>query len=255
MNASGIEEARALLAGAARLVVLTGAGISAESGVPTFRGDGGLWKNVRPEDLATPAAFRRDPLLVWSWYAWRREAVARCVPNAGHLALARRALGRGRTRIVTQNVDGLHQRAALAAAGVGDPEPAFPLELHGALFRDRCTRCVRRWGGAVIVDCSTPESLPRCPACGALARPDVVWFGELLDATALSRAFQEAAEAEVCLVVGTSALVHPAASIPLATAQAGGAVIEVNPEPTPLTSLATASLRGPAAEVLPELLP
>ena len=250
---SALGDARALLAGARNVVVLTGAGISAESGVPTFRGEEGLWKSFRPEDLATPESFRRDPRLVWEWYAWRRERVGRCVPNQGHLALARWALA-GRATIVTQNVDGLHEAAARSEAGDRDPTRALPLELHGALFRDRCTRCVRRFPASASVDASSLETLPRCPECGALARPDVVWFGELLDATALGRAFDEAGGADVCLVVGTSALVHPAASIPLITLKRGGLVVEVNPDLTPISAYARISVRAPAAEALPTLL-
>lgn len=253
MTPGELEGARALLEGARRVVALTGAGISAESGVPTFRGEDGLWKSFRPEDLATPEAFRRDPLLVWEWYGWRREKVGACTPNAGHLALARRALGGGMT-LVTQNVDGLHETAARAVAGAADPEAALPLELHGALFRNRCTRCAALSEGRGPVDASCLETLPRCPSCGALLRPDVVWFGEMLDAKVLQASFGAAAAADVCLVVGTSSLVYPAASIPLATLERGGTVVEVNPHETPLSSRARAVLRGPAAQVLPALL-
>lgn len=246
-------EARAILGDAERIVVLSGAGLSAESGVPTFRGAEGLWKRHRPEDLATPGAFRRDPRLVWEWYAWRRELVGRCDPNAGHLAIARRA-ARGGLDVVTQNVDGLHGRAARAVAG---PEvasgPVVILELHGSLFRDRCHSCRARLP-AGPVDTSSPESLPRCAACGGPLRPDVVWFGEALDAHVLSDAFEWAARADVCLVVGTSALVQPAASVPLATLRAGGSLIEVNPSRTPLSGDALLTLHGPAAELLPQIL-
>lgn len=244
-------------------MVVTGAGISAESGVPTFRGPGGLWKEHRPEDLATPEAFRRDPRLVWEWYAWRRGLVAGCRPNAGHRALARLALDGGReVTLVTQNVDGLHHLAAREEAEARrgtsrrppDPAPAFPLELHGSLVRDRCTGCGRRTPAPEAVDSSPDAPLPACGRCGALLRPDVVWFGEMLDPGVLGRAYEAAGRAEVCLVVGTSALVHPAASIPLATLAAGGALVEVNPEATPLTSRAQVSLRGGAAALLPALL-
>jgi NAD-dependent deacetylase len=140
-DGAAIERARALLAEAARVVVLTGAGISAESGVPTFRGPDGHWRGRRPEELATPEAFRRDPRAVWEWYAWRRERIADCRPNAGHLALARLALARDGVTLVTQNVDGLHHLAAREVAGEGAPDAALPLELHGAIFRVRCTGC------------------------------------------------------------------------------------------------------------------
>jgi len=253
MGSGVLEEARALLGGAARVVVLTGSGISAESGVPTFRGEEGLWKSFRPEDLASPEAFRRVPRLVWEWYGWRRAKVAPCAPNPGHVALARRAL-RGGMTLVTQNVDGLHEVAALACAGGGDASPALPLELHGALFRDRCTRCGRASEGRRPVDVSSLETLPRCGACGSLLRPDVVWFGEALDAHTLHAAFTHAAQADVCLVVGTSALVYPAASVPLITLERGGCVVEVNPRETPLSPRARVVLRGGAAEILPALL-
>jgi NAD-dependent deacetylase len=252
MDPGAVAQARSLLAGARRLVVLTGAGISAESGVPTFRGDDGLWKSFRAEELATPEAFRRDARLVWEWYGWRRERVGRCAPNPGHLALARRALAGGVT-LVTQNVDGLHGVAARLVAGSADPSPALPLELHGALFRNRCTRCGARSEGRGPVDASATETLPRCAVCGGLLRPDVVWFGEALDAATLQEAFHRAAEADVCLVVGTSALVHPAASIPLITLERGGAVVEVNPHETPLSARASVALRAPAAALLPVL--
>jgi len=252
------DAARGLLAEARRVLVLTGAGISAESGVPTFRGEGGLWRNHRPEQLATPEAFARDPVLVWGWYGWRRRLVAGCAPNPGHEALARLALS-GRATIVTQNVDGLHERAAATAAqtlGGVDPAPALPLTVHGTLFGDRCTRCGRRTDASgAAVDATSPETLPRCPPpCGGLLRPDVVWFGEGLDRDVLDRAFSLAAEADLCLVVGTSAVVQPAASIPLATLRGGGALVEVNPEPTPLSTWATVSVHGPAGVLLPRLL-
>ena len=254
MSPEALERARALVEVARRIVVLTGAGISAESGVPTFRGAGGLWKSHRPEELATPEAFARDPRLVWEWYAWRRGLVAGCEPNEGHRALARRALDApGRLALVTQNVDGLHHRAAREAAPGGDPAPAYPLELHGAIHRDRCSGCART-SDAVPVDASSAEALPRCASCGALLRPDVVWFGEPLDEAVLRSAFETARGADLCLVVGTSAVVRPAASVPLATLQAGGRIVEVNPDPTPLSEHADVVLRGGAASILPALL-
>lgn len=254
MNAA-LDGARRLLEGAGRIAFLTGAGISAESGVPTFRGEGGLWRTHRAEDLATPEAFRRDPRLVWEWYAWRRSVVAGCAPNPGHLGLARFVLARGGSAsLVTQNVDGLHRVAAERAAAGADPGPAFPLELHGSLFRDLCSGCGTCFEDPAPVDASAPETLPRCPLCGALLRPDVVWFGENLDVDTVAEAFDLARGADVCVVVGTSALVHPAASLPLATLRSGGAVVEVNPDETPLTPHAAITLRGSAASVLPVLL-
>lgn len=250
-----VARARALIAEAKRIVVLTGAGISAESGVPTFRGPGGLWKSFRPEELATPEAFARNPCLVWEWYAWRRSLVAECQPNAGHIALARLALELpGRTTIVTQNVDGLHHRAARAVAGGADSESAYPLEVHGAIHRDRCSGCGRTSDGVPDVDFTSVETLPACVECGAMLRPDVVWFGEALDPAVIGAAFDAARVADLCLVVGTSALVYPAASVPEVTLQAGGAIIEVNLEATPLSRLARVSLRGEAGKLVPTLI-
>ena len=246
--------ARKLVAEARRIVVLTGAGISAESGVPTFRGAGGLWRSHRPEELATPEAFARDPQTVREWYSWRRGLIADCATNPGHLALAHLALGHTPATIVTQNVDGLHTRAAHEAAGSADPSPALPIEVHGVIDRDKCSVCDARSPGVTDVDVSSPESLPRCAACDGMLRPDVVWFGEALEPEVLARAFAVAHEADLCLVVGTSALVHPAASVPLATLQNGGKLIEVNLEHTPLTGDAEVSLIGRAGELLPGLL-
>ena len=251
-----VARARELIQRAERIVVLTGAGISAESGVPTFRGADGLWKKHRAEELATPSAFDRDPRLVWEWYGWRRERVGECLPNAGHLALADLALGRDGVTIVTQNVDGLHSLAAeeRAAARQVPPGAAVPLELHGCLFRVRCTRCSEEAECREKVDAGSEETLPHCGSCGALLRPDIVWFGEALPRSVLNQAFSAAEAADLCLVVGTSALVHPAASIPVATRDRGGHIVEVNPEPTPLSDMAGVRLRAGAATVLPSIL-
>jgi len=239
------QAAKSLIAHAERIVVLTGAGISAESGVPTFRDEGGLWRSYRAEDLATPEAFARDPRMLWEWYGWRRGVVSRCAPNAAHIALAR-AADKGNMSIATQNVDGLH-------AAASTPERAL-VELHGSLFRIRCTTCEWRAVDRSSVDASSDDTLPRCTTCGALARPDVVWFGEALDPTHLERAFLEAATADVCLVIGTSGVVQPAASLVSITQLAGGAVIEVNPVETPITAIATVSIRGTAVDAVPRLL-
>ena len=246
--------ARRLVGEANRIVVLTGAGISAESGVPTFRGAGGLWKSHRSEEIATPEAFARDPQTVWEWYSWRRGLIADCAPNRGHMALARLALAGTPTTIVTQNVDGLHTRAAHEAGGGGDPSPALPVEIHGAIDRDKCSACGVRTPGTTSVDASSHASLPRCTGCNGMLRPDAVWFGEALEPEVLSHVFGAAQDADLCLVVGTSALVQPAASVPLVTQHSGGMLIEVNLEPTPLSGEAEVSLLGPAGELLPELL-
>ncbi len=244
-----LARARRLVRDAGRVVALTGAGVSAESGVPTFRAADGLWRDRRPKDLATPQAFARDPRTAWAWYDWRRSVLAGCVPNPGHRALARFFLGRGAVGLVTQNVDGLHTRAALEEAGESSADAAFPVELHGTLERDRCSLCAARFPAEPLTD-----SVPLCTSCGGMRRPDVVLFGEALDGDALGRAHALAERADLCLAVGTSAAVHPAAAVPLVTLNAGGALVEVNLEDTPLTRSATVALRGSAGETLPALL-
>lgn len=233
---------RELLADAARVAVLTGAGVSAESGIPTFRDAlTGLWASYDPEELATPEAFARNPRLVWDWYAERRSQVRDCEPNAAHLALARWEARHPRFPLITQNVDGLHQRAGSRNV----------YELHGNILRVRCSREATRfteWREAA-------EAIPPpCPQCGAALRPDVVWFGESLPSDALAAAERAARECDVLLVVGTSGVVYPAAGLAHVAAGAGAAVVEVNPDPTPLTPLARSSLRGPAGSVLPQIL-
>jgi NAD-dependent deacetylase len=222
------------------VAVLTGAGVSVESGVPTFRGAGGLWRQFRAEDLATPEAFARDPKLVWEWYDWRRQKIAACRPNPAHRALAELEARGGDFLLITQNIDDLHRQAGSRAL----------VELHGNIWR---VRCVREGSVAELADVPLAEIPPRC-ACGALLRPDIVWFGENLPAQALDRAVRATERCNVFLVVGTSALVQPAASLPLAAKQHGAALIEVNPEPTPISHLADVSLQGKAGEVLPALL-
>lgn len=225
------------LTSASRWLVLTGAGISAESGVPTFRGAGGLWEGSRPEELASPEGFRRDPARVWRWYRWRRSVVANVAPNEGHSALARVESSVPSFVLVTQNVDGLHRRAGSRRV----------LELHGNIMRSRChDDC-----GRDLHEDPNDET-PRC-ACGAPLRPDVVWFGEPLDPHVLESSFDAARKAEVCLVVGTSGVVQPAATLPIVAARQGALLVEVNPEETPLSSACTLTLRGPAAVVLPRL--
>ena len=255
------ESAAAHLRAARRVLVLTGAGISADSGVPTFRGEEGLWREHRPEELATPEAFRRDPRLVWEWYAWRRRTVAVCDPNDAHRALARRCRQDDGWWIATQNVDGLHARAAYRVRGdrsVAEPgsESAEDrlLELHGSLFRTRCTGCGRRREDRSELDVESREDLPRCGACGELLRPDVVWFGESLDPEVLEAAREAARAAEVCLVVGTSAVVQPAASLAILAARSGAALVEVNPDSTPLSGRADVVIRRRAADAVPDLV-
>ncbi|MHB1223250.1 MAG: SIR2 family NAD-dependent protein deacylase [Gemmatimonadaceae bacterium] len=252
-----LHRARRLLGDARGVLVLTGAGVSQPSGIPTFRGSGGLWREHRPEDLATASAFDRDPRLVWEWYAWRRTLVSECAPNAAHDALAHFAAVHPDVTLVTQNVDGLHESAAAALVptlGLAAARRARPLALHGSLFRVRCTRCSHTDDHHAPVDATSIATLPRCPDCGALLRPGVVWFGEALPADLLTHAWRVAEAADVCLVVGTSAVVLPAASLATATQAAGGQVIEVNTHETALSTLATITLRDSAAIVVPELL-
>ena len=243
--------AAAALRDARRLVIFTGAGVSAESGVPTFRGAGGLWRSFRAEELATPQAFARDPRLVWEWYLWRRELVSRCAPNAAHHAIARLAASRPGVTVVTQNVDGLHQRAEREAGGAG---ASRVIALHGSLFGTRCARCDHVAPDDTPVDATSRETLPHCPRCDALLRPGVVWFGEQLDPAVLDAAFAAAEEADACLVVGTSAVVHPAAGVAMAAARRGAALVEVNAEDTPLSGLARWTFRARAGELVPALL-
>ena len=228
------------VAQAGRLLVLTGAGMSAESGVPTFReAQTGLWARFAPEELATPEAFAATPDRVMDWYRWRRGLVAAAGPNAGHSALARRQRTHAGTSVVTQNVDGLHQRAGSTDV----------VELHGRLSHLRCERCVQvlPWPqddlGGVLAHAG----------CGGRLRPDIVWFGEALPEDAWKRAERRARDADVVLVVGTSGLVHPAAALPSIAQRAGAYVIEVNPQSTPLSRECDACVSGTAAEVLPAL--
>ena len=253
MTADSLADARERIRDADGIVLLTGAGVSAESGVPTFRGEDGLWKSHRPEELATPQAFAADPRLVWEWYDMRRTMIGECRPNPGHEAIARLMVERDDVHLVTQNVDGLHE-LALAEAGSERTPERRPLRLHGSIFHMKCTACSYSRPDRDPVDSTGHGTLPRCPECEALLRPDVVWFGEALDPNVLQEAFDRAGAAGVCLVVGTSAVVQPAASVPLATLRSGGSLIEVNPEPTPLSDRAALSLRGPSGEILPEIL-
>lgn len=229
------------LRAAQRLVVLTGAGVSAESGVPTFRdAQTGHWANFKPEDLATPEAFRRNPRLVWEWYALRRSRVGEVQPNPGHFAIAELERRVPEFLLATQNVDGLHQRAGSRNV----------VELHGNIARTKCFEegtMVESWA-------ETAEVPPRCPRCGGWLRPDVVWFGEMLPEEEFARALEASRRCEVLFSVGTSALVHPAASLPLEALDAGAWVVEINPQSTLLTPRVDFFLEGASGEVLPALL-
>jgi NAD-dependent deacetylase len=234
-----MEQARDWLKGARRVTVLTGAGISAESGVSTFRGAGGLWKQFRSEDMATPHAFARDPGLVWEWYDWRRQRLSLADPNPGHCALAAMESKIPQFTLVTQNVDGLHQRAGSKSV----------LEVHGSIWTLRCTGCPAEW-----TDYAIPLSLPPLCKCGSMARPGVVWFGEGLPQRIWAAAETAATGCDVFLVVGTSALVYPAAGLVPRAHFSGARVIEVNLESTPMSEMVDCSLIGKAGEILPQLL-
>ncbi|MFM9376507.1 NAD-dependent deacylase [Gordonia sp. VNK21] len=245
LDSALVERAAALLEAAGHVVVFTGAGMSAESGVPTFRDAmTGLWSRFSPEDLATPEAWERDRETVWRWYAGRAAAVREVAPNDGHRAVAElgdRLTSRGGAlSVVTQNVDDLHERAGSEVAG----------HLHGSLFQPRCEVCDRPAGGEL----SVAPDLPHCELCDGPIRPGVVWFGEMLPAGAWRAAEQAFAAADVVLIVGTSGLVYPAASLPIEAAERGTPIIEVNPEPSTLTPTTDCFLPAAAGTALPALL-
>jgi NAD-dependent protein deacetylase/lipoamidase len=214
------------------VAVLTGAGVSADSGIPTFRGAGGLWRDFRPEDLATPEAFSRDPRLLWEWYEWRRGLIREAKPNAAHEAIARLE----HATVITQNVDGLHTRAGSRNV----------IELHGNIFRVRCVR----EGTSMMHEEPFAEAPPHCE-CGALLRPDVVWFGETLSNDALAAAAAAVAGADVVFIIGTSGVVYPAAGL---ARVAKGLTIEINPEVSDLAANVHYSIAMRAAEATPRLI-
>lgn len=223
---------------AKHVAVLTGAGVSAESGVPTFRdAQTGLWSRFNPQELATREAFQRNPKLVWEWYAYRRELTARAKPNAGHQALAEMEKRIPKFTLITQNIDGLHERAGSKNI----------VELHGNIHRTKCFNEDVRVGTWI----DNGELPPRCPRCNSYLRPDVVWFGELLSPLALDEAFRAARSCDLFFSIGTSGVVEPAASLPFVALRNGAVVIEVNPEETPLSTGATFRLAGASGEMLP----
>jgi NAD-dependent protein deacetylase/lipoamidase len=230
------------IARANRLTILTGAGVSAPSGVPTFRGEDGLWRRYRPEDLATPQAFGRDPRLVWEWYAWRREKISGCVPNAAHEVIADWSHKAG-CRVVTQNVDDLH-----VAAGTRNL-----VRIHGSIWElacwDGCRSGSAPWRDERV---PLPDVPPRCPHCGGMARPAVVWFGEQLRSENLHAAI-EATACEVFLTIGTSAVVYPAAGLVHAARDRGAFTAEINLEPTPASGTVDVAIHGGAEEILSRL--
>ena len=234
-------ELLSLLRRTRKLVALTGAGVSQESGLRTFRdAQTGLWAQYKPEDLASPEAFARDPKLIWDWYAWRREAVKGVRPNPGHYALVEIEKHIPGFTLITQNVDGLHRMAGSQNV----------LELHGNLQRVRCSECstvAEAWG-------DDTDSVPTCEICGGLLRPDVVWFGESLPHDQLEAALEATGSCDVFFSIGTSGVVQPAASLALAARSLGAVVVEINAEPTPLTPNVDHAFHGKSGEVLPELV-
>jgi NAD-dependent deacetylase len=231
------EKARQLVAGAGRIAVLTGAGISAESGIPTFRGAGGLWRNFRPEDLATPEAFARNPALVWEWYMWRRARIAQAQPNAAHCALVDIERRADTFTLITQNVDGLHNRAGSKNI----------LKIHGDIWLSRCTACSYQR----VDSAAKYTAIPLCPDCLSPLRPGVVWFGESLPRLVWDNAERAVHDCQLLLIAGTSAQVYPAAGL---IGQSRAPTIEINLDDTPYSAAVTVSLRGPCGEILPQLI-
>lgn len=236
-HASDLNQLRSKLARAQAVVVLTGAGISADSGVPTFRGKDGLWRNYRAEDLATPEAFERDPRLVWEWYNWRRELLATKQPNEAHYAVAELEHRPRRFWLITQNVDGLHRAAGSTKLS----------EIHGNIWKVRCIKC-----GQVDDNRDVPITiLPSCKGCAALLRPHIVWFGESLADEDLRSSYTALQSSDLCLIVGTSGMVYPAAGFASVAKRAGAFVAEINLDETPQTGLVDLSIKGRAKEVVP----
>lgn len=223
------------------VVFFTGAGISAESGIPTFRGKDGIWNKLKPEELASFDAFMRNPDMVWEWYEYRRSIVHESEPNPGHLAIVDFEKYYD-TKVVTQNVDNLHGRAGSKTI----------YELHGNIERNYCIDCKHMFNPGEDINIS--NKVPRCKKCGGLVRPDVVWFGEMLPQETFMDAEKAAEECDICIVAGTSAVVYPAAYIPLATKQMGGYVLEVNIERTEFSRHADYSIYGKTGEILPQIL-
>jgi NAD-dependent deacetylase len=238
MNIEFSDRFLSILKSARHVVVSTGAGVSAESGVPTFRGADGLWKKFRPEELATFEAFQANPQIVWEWYQYRREIIHKIKPNPGHYAIAEMPGYFEAFDLITQNVDGLHR-----AAGSRDV-----IELHGNIMRNKCVEC-----GGLSDDPEFAQFPPMCQ-CGGRLRPDVVWFGELLPAKALERAERAAAACDIFFSVGTSGVVQPAAGLAYAARRSGAFVVEINPEPTELTYITDERFGGKSGEILPTIL-
>jgi NAD-dependent deacetylase len=245
---SATQRAAEALRQAERIAVLTGAGVSKESGVPTFRdAQTGLWAQYDPQQLATPQAFRRDPKLVWDWYEFRRQIGRKAHPNPGHIALAAIETRKPETWVITQNVDDLHEQAGSEQV----------IHLHGNIARNKCAADCQ--GTPTVINVAALDTVPDdgppyCPHCGDYVRPDVVWFGEMLPQDALERAIEISTACEIMLVVGTSGLVTPAATLPTYARQAGATIIEVNPDTSMITRIADIKLDGPSGEMLPQVI-
>lgn len=245
---SAFQQAAAMIRASQRIVALTGSGISRESGVPTFRDAlDGLWARYDPQELATPTAFRANPKLVWDWYEYRRGVARQAQPNPGHHALAELQRRFPGLRVITQNVDDLHERAGSTDV----------IRLHGSLHGNRCFYNCQ--GDPTLIDVSTLDfdpanGPPRCPHCGRWVRPDVVWFGEMLPPAQLHAAMDAAAHADLMLVIGTSGMVAPAADLPHLARRSGARLVEVNPAASTLTPVVDLWLQGPSGEVLPRVI-
>jgi NAD-dependent deacetylase len=238
LDSDTLSQAAEIISESQYLVALSGAGISKESNIPTFRGEDGLWRKYNAMELATPSAFAQNPKLVWEWYSWRQGLIAGSEPNPAHRTLADWEKRGILKTMITQNVDGLHRRAGSKAI----------LEVHGDLWALKCSSCTNR--GRLE---GPAAGIPSCPECGSHLRPDVVWFGESLDRNVMAEVYSVLQKADVCLVVGTSAFVQPAASFPLVVKQAGGRLLEVNVEKTPLTGVVDVHLSGKAGVILPKI--
>jgi len=237
-----IEKAVEILQRSEFIVVLTGAGVSAESGIPTFRGEGGLWRNFSPEELATPEAFERNPKLVWEWYNWRRSIIKKAEPNPAHKAIAELESIFPKFILITQNIDGLHQKAGSRKV----------IEFHGNIWREKCILCDFRRKNEVVYD--EGELPPKCEKCGGIMRPDVVWFGEAIPQDALFESQKAVSQCDTLLSIGTSGVVYPAAGFIRFAVMNSKKVIEINLDETPFSKMVDVSIRGKAGEILPKIV-
>ena len=231
-----------LLEDSKKITVITGAGISAESGVPTFRGKDGLWKNYRAEELATPYAFEKNPEIVWQWYNWRRELISKCQPNTAHYFLAKLEKEKDDFLLITQNVDGLHRKAGSKKI----------IEIHGCIWRVKCSKCkYKEFNYKIPI-----EILPKCPECNSILRPDVVWFGESLDYFDLDKAIKACISCDLLIVIGTSAVVQPVASFPFQAKSENSKLklVDINPIKNPISEIADLYIQEKAGEFFKELM-